>query len=45
MEPMNIKPLINRRTIVSAVTAAVAIIFFLTVNPFLLERCRGTGPS
>jgi len=34
MEPMNIKPLVNRRTIVSAVGAAVAIIFFLIVNPF-----------
>src|SRR5882757_164304 len=34
MEPMNIKPLVNRRTIVSVVTAAVAIVFFLTVNPF-----------
>ncbi|HWA34468.1 MAG TPA: hypothetical protein VG737_10085 [Cyclobacteriaceae bacterium] len=31
---MNIKPLVNRRTIVSAVAAAVAIIFFLIVNPF-----------
>ncbi len=34
MEPINIKPLVNRRSIVSGVAATIAIILFLIVNPF-----------